>query len=96
MMWIAELETRHFSFMAVGKTEAQTGKVLAALWEEHCDVYQIAPYGPLFRNPKDLREQSAFTQVKIGEGYVDHHRIVTDGHLDKERRPGYRRSGAAA
>ena len=35
MMWIATLETRHFSFMAAGNTEEHVRDVLRLAWKKH-------------------------------------------------------------
>ena len=94
-MWIAELETRHFDFMACGKTKSQVGYVLARTWEKHCDQYNISPYGPLFENPEHLRSGAAIYELRIGDGIRDRSRILENGHTKTTRDPGYRRTGGA-
>jgi len=64
-LWFGELDTRHFSFQAFGRSEEHVRAVMAEAWARHCDEYEVPNNWDEFESSVNVLEFS------IGEGYRD-------------------------
>lgn len=69
-VYLASLDTRHFSFRAIGSTEAKALKALQRGWKRH--MVQHKGNTPFAEFADDV-EMSA---IKLGECYRDREQIV--------------------
>jgi hypothetical protein len=65
-LWIATLDTRHFTFTACGVTEAKAREAMEAGWKLHAAEYgdSVAPFS-------DFEDGVNCLQVQVGKCYRD-------------------------
>lgn len=64
--WIAELETSHFSFRAVGKSEADARREMKNTWNAHRREYRHANVAPFsdYEDAVNVWEATATTRLR--------------------------------
>ena len=62
-LWISKLDTRNFSFMAIGETREQAEYAMVETWKKHCESHDDT-------DPWEEFEDSMNTyEVVVGSGY---------------------------
>lgn len=70
-MILATLETRHYSFTALGRDTAHARRVMEATWTQHCrDTGAEMTWA-------ELEDDVNYLEISPGEGYRDDRRVVT-------------------
>jgi len=68
-MWIAELDTRHYTFHAAGETRADAEKAMASTWRKHI---RGCPDGYRW---KELADDVNYFEIAAGQGLRDYEPI---------------------
>jgi len=70
MFYLAKLETSHFSFHAIDKTEELARGAMRRAWRAHCKAYGQRD------NWAEFADDVNVCAIEIGAGYRDGERIV--------------------
>jgi hypothetical protein len=65
-IWIAELDTAHFTFRAVGKSEADARRQMKNTWNEHRRQYSHANVAPFsdYEDAVNVWEATSKTRLR--------------------------------
>lgn len=77
-VWVAEMETESFSWIAVGETAKEAEKALAKRWDEHAEVMNRDYGGGVPKWNEGFRSTSVgeyygmwLRELQLGKGYRD-------------------------
>jgi hypothetical protein len=74
-VWVAEMHTRKFDFIAVGRTADEAEKALAKRWNKHAKAYDLDRWGHSTQSidPGTVGEYYGMwvRPMNFGEGYMD-------------------------
>lgn len=74
-VWIAQLDTRHFDFLAVDKTEDLAREAMKQTWIKHRNsIPEVERH--LVHTWEQIKGDVSCSEFEIGGGYRDYHKVV--------------------
>ena len=75
-MFIAQVDTHHFNFTAVGNTESQAKEFLMRGWRKHCEYYPAA-------DPNHIQEDD-ISVVELEQGQCSRDGLVITSETESQ------------
>lgn len=73
LVWVAQMSTESFEWIAIGRTAAEAARAMAARWDEHAGQRSLVSWDEGMGNSHTVGEYYGMwlRPLKIGRGYMD-------------------------